>query len=96
MFLHSFARCASAYILFACLFACFQSLITSLSMLKAVEVISFILHPPVVSCVRECCIYKVYANNPRKTGKMINKIKAPDRFPHISRFCHSVSIWKKP
>lgn len=29
-------------------------------MLKAVEVISFILHPPVVSCVRECCICEVY------------------------------------
>lgn len=55
-------------------------------MLKAFEVISFILHPPVVSCVRECCICKVCANDPRRTGKRINKIKAPETFSPNARF----------
>lgn len=52
-------------------------------MLKAVEVIYFILHPPVVSCVRECCICKFYPNNLRRTGKWIDKIKAPETFPKM-------------
>lgn len=63
-------------------------------MLKAVEVISFILHPPVVSCVRECCICKVYTNDPCRAGTRNNKIKAPETFPKMLDLSFRFSIWK--
>lgn len=64
-------------------------------MLKVVEVISFILHPPVNSLVPECCICKVYANDPHRTGKQINKIKAPERFPKMLDLSFFFSIWRE-
>lgn len=46
----------------------------------------FIFRPPAVRWLRECCICTVYANDPRRTGKRINKIKAPGTFPKMLFF----------